>query len=709
MAPSGLEDQLLGRVVAQERPDLEEAKNQLIVQNANMKKELKEIEDEILQRLSDSQGNPVDDVDLIQALEASNLKSTEIKAKVAAAEITEKEIDETRMKYIPVAVLSQILFFCVSDLSTVDPMYQYSLDWYVTIFVSAIANADRSEVITERIENINTYMTFSLYCNVCRSLFERHKLMFAFLVCVRIQLNGDKISPIEWRYLLAGSAIIPDPSGLVRPDWLPERGWIELLQMDQSLDRFHNFAASFMEHQDQWKTIYESSSPHQAKFPIEQSLEDGLARMIILRMLRSDKLTNAVQDYVSEHLGQRFIEPQSTDLAEVFEDTTPLTPLIFVLSSGTDPAADLYKFAESKKFSKKLLSISLGQGQGPLAEALARTAMERGQWVFFQNCHLAPSWMPSLERLIENISPDFCHRDFRIWLTSMPSNRFPVSVLQNGSKMTMEPPRGIKANLLKAYTTMVVDDDFLEACNKPQVFKPLLFSLCLFHGVLLERKKYGSLGFNIPYEFTDGDLRICQSQLRMFLDEYNNAPYKVLTYTAGHINYGGRVTDDWDRRCMMSMLSEYYKAEVLVAGHVFDSSNTYVQQNPEEKVYVDYISYLRSLPINDTPDVFGLHDNADISFANNETFFLLNTLLTLQPRSGGGGISREDVVEELAKEIIAQLPQQFNMEALVAKYPVIYDESMNTVLQQEAERFNRLLKTMQVSLNQLLKAIKGKI
>lgn len=196
-------------------------------------------------------------------------------------------------------------------------------------------------------------------------------------------------------------------------------------------------------------------------------------------------------------------------------------PLIYVLSSGTDPAADLYKFAEAKKFTKKLNSISLGQGQGPLAEAMAKTAMERGQWVFFQNCHLAPSWMPSLERLIENISPEFVHRDFRIWLTSMPSNKFPVSVLQNGSKMTMEPPRGVKANLLKAYTTMVVDDDYLEASEKPMIFKPLLFSLCLFHGILLERKKYGSLGFNIPYEFTDGDLRICQSQLRMFLDEYN--------------------------------------------------------------------------------------------------------------------------------------------------------------------------------------------
>lgn len=164
MAPSGLEDQLLGRVVAQERPDLEEAKNQLIVQNASMKKELKEIEDEILQRLSDSTGNPVDDIELIQALEASNLKSTEIKAKVAAAEITEKEIDETRMKYIPVAVRSQILFFCVSDLATVDPMYQYSLDWYVNIFSNSITNAERSDDIEVRVNSLKI-ITFLCWHN----------------------------------------------------------------------------------------------------------------------------------------------------------------------------------------------------------------------------------------------------------------------------------------------------------------------------------------------------------------------------------------------------------------------------------------------------------------------------------------------------------------------------------------------------------------
>jgi dynein heavy chain len=90
----------------------------------------------------------------------------------------------------------------------------------------------------------------------------------------------------------------------------------------------------------------------------------------------------------------------------VYKDSSPTTPLIFVLSTGTDPAVDLYKFAEEMRFTKKLTAISLGQGQGPRAEAMMRSAMERGKWVFFQNCHLSPSWMPSLERLIEQIDPD---------------------------------------------------------------------------------------------------------------------------------------------------------------------------------------------------------------------------------------------------------------------------------------------------------------
>lgn len=114
------------------------------------------------------------------------------------------------------------------------------------------------------------------------------------------------------------------------------------------------------------------------------STMDDFQKMIVLKSLRPDKVTNAMQDYLSQKLGQQFIEPQSSDLSAMFKESGPAVPLIFVLSTGTDPAADLYKFADRMKMGKRMFSISLGQGQGPRAERLIKDAVEAGSWVFFQ-------------------------------------------------------------------------------------------------------------------------------------------------------------------------------------------------------------------------------------------------------------------------------------------------------------------------------------
>uniref|UniRef100_A0A4W6F8M2 Dynein axonemal heavy chain 1 n=1 Tax=Lates calcarifer TaxID=8187 RepID=A0A4W6F8M2_LATCA len=701
LSPSGLEDQLLGQVVAEERPDLEEAKNQLIISNAKMKQELKEIEDEILFRLSSTEGNPVDNEELIQVLEASKIKAGEIKAKVMVAEKTERDIDATRLEYVPVAVRTQILFFCVSDLSNVDPMYQYSLEWFLGIFMAGIANSERADTVEKRIANINEFFTFSLYSNVCRSLFEKHKLMFAFLLCTRIMMNENKIDMAEWRYLLSGGMPVremPNPA----VSWLSERAWQDILGLS-ALNNFSKLAECFTEHLEDFKRIFDSNQPHREPIPEEWDTKlDSFQKLLILRCLRADCVVQGLQDFVAAQLGQRFIEPQTSDLSVVFKESSPSTPLIFVLSPGTDPAADLYKFADVMQFSKKMSAISLGQGQGPWAEKMMHDAMERGQWVFFQNCHLAPSWMPSLERLIENINPGKVHKDFRLWLTSLPSNKFPVSILQNGSKMTIEPPRGIKANLQKTYLRLT--NDFISSSNKISNFKSLLLSLCLFHGIALERRKFGPLGFNIPYEFTDGDLNICISQLKMFLDEYQDIPYKVLKYTAGEINYGGRVTDDWDRRCLLSVLEDFYCPAVLIDDHVYSSSGVYRQIDTNLDIK-GYLAYIRGLPINDTPEIFGLHDNANISFAQNETFALLGAVVRLQPRaaSAGGKTLEEEIVAGIAEKI----PQPFSVQEVMEKYPVLYEESMNTVLIQEVVRYNNLLAVISQSLSDIVKALRG--
>nr|XP_061814136.1 dynein axonemal heavy chain 1-like [Nerophis lumbriciformis] len=703
LSPSGLEDQLLAQVVAAERPELETAKNQLIISNAKMKQELKDIEDEILFRLSSSEGNPVDNEELIQVLEASKVKAGEIQAKVIVAEETEKDIDATRLTYVPVAVRTQILFFCVSDLSNVDPMYQYSLEWFLGIFMVGILNAKRADTVEERIENINEYFTFSLYCNVCRSLFEKHKLMFAFLLCARILMNDGEINMAEWRNLLSGgmpSQELPNPA----MSWLSDRAWKDILGLS-SLETYKDLASTFDQHLPGFKNIFDSNIPHREALPGEWETNlDRFQKLLVLRCLRADCLVQGIQDFVSVKLGQRFIEPQTSDLAVVFKESSPSSPLIFVLSQGTDPASDLYKFADAMHFSKKMTAISLGQGQGPLAEALMRTAMERGQWVFFQNCHLAPSWMPSLESLIENIDLKV-HKDFRLWLTSLPSNKFPVSILQNGTKMTIELPKGIKANLQKNYLKLT--NDFINTSNKVSHLKSLLLSLCLFHGIALERRKFGPLGFNIPYEFTDGDLNICISQLKMFLDEYTNVPYKVLKYTAGEINYGGRVTDEWDRRCLLSVLEDFYCPAVLQEDHIYSESGVYRQVETSLDIK-GYLAYVQSLPINDTPEIFGLHDNANISFAQNETFALLGAVLRLQPRTASaGGKTLEEIVEEIVAGIVVKIPKPFDTQEVMEKYPVLYEESMNTVLIQEVIRYNSLLEVIAQSLIDIVKALKG--
>ncbi|CAM9957671.1 unnamed protein product, partial [Sphacelaria rigidula] len=93
--------------------------------------------------------------------------------------------------------------------------------------------------------------------------------------------------------------------------------------------------------------------------------------------------------------------------------------------------------------------------------------------------------------------------------------------------MTKEPPKGLRANLRSTYAKM--DDDKLGRTCKPKDFRKMLFGLCFFHALVVERKKFGPLGWNVGYEFNETDLDICIAQLEMYVDEYAVIPYQVLS------------------------------------------------------------------------------------------------------------------------------------------------------------------------------------
>ncbi|KAL0118214.1 hypothetical protein PUN28_009103 [Cardiocondyla obscurior] len=712
ITPSGLEDQLLGIVVAKERPDLESEKNALIVQSATNKKMLKETEGKILEVLSVAEGNILEDEEAIDILMVSKNLSDDIQVKQTATEVTEKSIDAARSQYQPIAAYSTILFFTIASLGNIDPMYQYSLVWFVNLFSMAIDNTEPIDDIEQRLKDLTKYFTYSLYVNICRSLFEKDKLLFALLLVFNLDETCNTPETMsQWLFLLTGGIGLENP--YANPaEWLLIKHWDELCRLN-NIKGFEGIRKSFSNAVGEWKKIFDSREPEKEVFPPPYNSFNLFKRLLILRCIRPDKIIPAVQLLVEEQLGTQYIEAPPFDLASSFADSNCCIPLIFILTPGADPTQSLLTFADEQGYSaNRLFFLSLGQGQGPIAEELIKDGVSHGNWVVLQNCHLAKSWMPTLEKICEELISETIHSNFRLWLTSYPAEHFPISVLQNGIKITNEPPKGLRANILRSYASDPISNlEFFEGCVQNECFKKLLFSLCFFHAVIQERRKFGPIGWNIPYEFNETDLRISALQLKMFLDNYEDVQFDALTYLTGECNYGGRVTDEWDRRTLNTILSKFYCPKLLTDEiYYFDApSTTYYCPIAEE--YEAYITYTRQFPIITKPSVFGMNDNAEILKDQRETDLLFGSLLLTQEagKSGLRQTSDDELIYNVATEILDKLPNDYDLVAALAKYPTLYSESMNTVLVQEMERFNKLLCCIRNSLINVRKAIKGLI
>eukprot|EP00928_Gymnodinium_smaydae_P017340 TRINITY_DN16627_c1_g2_i1.p1 TRINITY_DN16627_c1_g2~~TRINITY_DN16627_c1_g2_i1.p1 ORF type:complete len:2315 (-),score=450.26 TRINITY_DN16627_c1_g2_i1:520-6690(-) len=709
--PDGLQDQMLGILVAKEEPETERKRQALIVESALSKAQLKEIEDRILELLSNAEGNILDDEELINTLANSKVTSQRIEERVAEQEKTQALVQETRETYVPVAVRASALFFVVADLCAVEPMYQYSLEWFISVFELAISTAEKFERnIPRRLQALQTQFVSIIYQKTCDSLFEKDKLMFSLMLCFKSMEVDHDLNVEEKNLLLLACGGSTTPSPKPEAPWLTDVSWARICELD-NLGRgpWQNFATKFKSDVDKWQAVFDSERPAEAPWPAGyKEAMTPLQRALVLLALRTDCTITGLQEVIAAKLGREFLEPPAFNLERSFADSAPTKPLIFVLSSGADPMAEILRLASKMSMTERQQLVSLGQGQGRKAERAIQEGQDNGDWVILQNCHLAPSWMGTLEVMVEELNPG--GDSFRLWLTAMPSPDFPVSILQNGLKMTNEPPKGLKSNLLRAYLSFDADW-FNDSCTKTETcqhaFRKMLLGLCFFHALIQERCTYGPLGWNIPYQFSEPDRQICVSQLRMFLEENDQIPYAALRYTAAEANYGGRVTDVNDRRCINFILTDYYCVDILKDDYKFSPSGIYYA--PPYTTLDGYIEFIRSLPLNQMPEAFGLHANANLSAAISETMKLLHTANSLQPKTGAveGSKSPDAIMAEMSVKFLRDLPELFDTEFCQVKYPVDYNQSMNTVLNQELLRFNRLLAKVRSTLVDVGKAVKG--
>ena len=731
----GLDEQLLSVIVKEESPADESEKNNILQKKYQLNETIHKTEEDILQKLSVSSEALLESDGLIFSLEESKKLSDEATVQIANAKITEERIDNNRLLYLPMAKLATLVFFAISELSNLENIYQFSISWYIKeIMISclkendydkAMINAKTPEFITNRIKILSDSLLKTAYTAVCRSLLNKDKMVFSLLILIRKLTEEEEINDKDVSFFLdsGDTSAIKSPIANKKPQFIPSEMVWKKLCLTEEVESLKELCNDIVNNKDnEWKKYFtdtlcdNSNIEKHFDMPGEfcASLKE-FHKLMILKIINPESLIQYIKIVIVKYLGNELGQIPLFTIEELFEMSSFNTPLMLIITPGLDPTNDVKKIGEENN--KEIVMLSLGQGQSKKALMSIEQCQKRGQWVFLQNLHLVPNFMPNLEQVISSLQNNDreINNGFRLWISCLPENNILPSILVNSLKITVESPSGMKSNLIKLLKPQEkgwqYEHEQMKRIGKEYEFTKLLMCLMHFHSIILERKNYGPIGWNIKYNFNESDFNISKNILKSNLEKYSGAgtpiPFKAIIYLTADCIYGGRVTDDWDRRALYAILDDLYTQDVISAeeyhiNHVKEYSIVYNEN------YEPYSERFGQLPDMEMPEVLGLHHNTLIRKQIDEGNLIIASLDAMQKGNEGNLMSNKlKVLSHIQSIANEKLLREFNIDEIKKKFPLIYEDCMNSILIQEIMRYNNLLSLIFSSLDDCVKAFMG--
>jgi len=597
------------------------------------------------------------------------------------------------------------------------------LEGQISLRIAEIEERDKMEEfadLPQRLRLLKQNVTLVVYDFVRTGLFETDKLTVMTMMTLKIMVDEGLLIR-EYVDVITRGRIAEEvaPRGLELSAWLTEVAWARLKAIEEDLGPVNSVFADLTERTaadaEDWEEWYNRSDPEMFPMPGDCAKLEDVPRLIVMRVLRPDRLPFALEDYVRKNLGEEFVTQPPFTMAVTYKYTTSQTPCLFVLYPGVDPTSwveDLGKQMGVTAEAGNFANISMGQGQEKRADSTILRMSEIGGWIFLQNVHLMQTWLPTLDEKLETLSP---HENFRVFISAEPPplsymKNIPEGLLQSCICVANEPPSDLKANITRAWATF--SQERIDQCSKAKVFKGCLFGLSFFHSVMLGRRRFGFQGWSRAYGFNMGDLRICSDVLEAYLNRKTPVvPWQDLRYLFGEIMYGGHITDFFDRRTNNTYLSVIFNEGLMAKAELAPRLQCPDANIWEYDTYVEFIA--KNLPP-ESPVIYGLHPNAEIGFLSSKAEKLFDTVMRLEVGSENGDtvVGGMSVLRETLADLTRRCPKSFNLMELSerAKQRVLdADGPYTVVLLQECTRLNSLVQSMEFTLDELQKGLNGQL
>ncbi|KAL5009928.1 hypothetical protein ScPMuIL_012233 [Solemya velum] len=425
----GLEDQLLGVVILTEKQELEAERTTLLEEVNSYKRKIKELEDNLLYRLTSTQGSLVEDESLIEVLQITKATSEEVSEKLKIAGETELKINTAREEFRPVASRGSILYFVIVEMSMVNTMYQTSLKQFLDIFDISMQRSQKSPITSKRINNIIDYLTFEVFRYTARGLYEKDKFLYTILMTLKIEMAAGRIKNEEFQVgaALDLNAVEPKPR-----KWISDMTWLNLVELSK-LPQFTQILGQVGRNDKAWKSWFDEDAPEECVIPdgYTQTL-DTFRKLLLIRCWSPDRTIPMGRKYVAESMGVKFAEGVILNLEGMWEESNNRAPMVCFLSMGSDPTENIERLA--KKVGLKWWVYIYGTRPGGPCTSDDSLAIQEGRWVLLQNCHLGLGMV--MDELLLTAT-DNINDAFRIWMTTEEHGKFhlKLSRLQSSSPM----------------------------------------------------------------------------------------------------------------------------------------------------------------------------------------------------------------------------------------------------------------------------------